>query len=361
MRNRGRKIAVLAIFIAVGIAVFRLSQKDYRNHITEIVFVVAPAALALGYLCCTAISSVVTKPKRRREGELGKANLGAAELRDYSACLEGEIGKLKAKLSEANLKLKASAALSSSPHNKLHQHIKHLNCLYGLSRLIERPKIPLTQIFEETVNLICNAHQYSDLTCARITFDGIHYKTDNFKKTESSQYAQLNVHGKKAGDVEVYYLGDNTQCDEGPFIQEERDLLGAVAEHLGRIAGRKQTEDKLKLFRNLTDRSNDCILVIEPRWGRFLDANGRACDSLGYTREELLSMTVKDVDELIPDDSLWSECVEQVRSKEHIVVEGMHKRKDHGRFPVETNFNFISFGKEDYIIAVTRDITAIRS
>jgi signal transduction histidine kinase len=326
MRNKGSKIAVLVVFIAVGIAVFQLAQKDYRNHITEIVFVAAPAALALGYLCCTAISSVVTKPKHRREEEVGKANLGAEELRDYNARLEGEVGKLKAKLSEANLKLKASAALGSSPQNELHQHIKHLNCLYGLSRLIERPKIPLSQIFEETVNLICNAHQYPDLTSARITFDGIHYKTDNFKKTESSQYAQLNVDGKKAGDVEVYYLGDKTRSDEGPFIQEERDLLGAVAEHLGRIAGRKQTEDKLRLFRNLIDRSNDCIFVIGPKWGRFLDANGRACDSLGYTREELLSMTVKDVD-------------------------------DHGRFPVETNFNFISFGKEDYIIAVTRDIT----
>ncbi|MHC4498723.1 MAG: hypothetical protein ACYS21_06365, partial [Planctomycetota bacterium] len=276
MRNKGRKIAVLAVFIAVGIAVFQLSQKDYRNHITEIVFVAAPAALALGYLCCTAISSVVTKPKHRREEEVGKANLGAEELRGHNARLEGEIGKLKAKLSEANLKLKASVVLGLSPQHKLHQHIKHLNCLYGLSKLIERPKIPLSQIFEETVNLICNAHQYPDLTCARITFDGIHYKTDNFKKTESSQYVQLNVHGKRAGDVEVYHLGDNTQCDEGPFIQEERDLLGAVAEHLGRIAGRKQTEDKLRLFRNLTDQSNDCIFVIGPKWGRFLDANGRA-------------------------------------------------------------------------------------
>ncbi|MHC4913680.1 MAG: sensor histidine kinase, partial [Planctomycetota bacterium] len=205
--------------------------------------------------------------------------------------------------------------------------------------------------------LICNAHQYPDLTCARITFDGIHYKTDNFKKTELSQYAQLNVHGKKAGDVEVYYLGEKTQCDEGPFIQEERDLLGAVAEHLGRIASRKQTEDKLRLFRNLVDRSNDCIFVIGPKWGRFLDANGRACDSLGYAREELLCMTVKDVDERIPDDSSWAKHVEEVRSKGYIVLEGMHKRKDQGRFPVETNFNFISLGKEDYIIAVTRDIT----
>jgi signal transduction histidine kinase len=330
MRNKGRKIAVLVILIAVGIAVFQLAQKDYRNHITEIVFVAVPAALALGYLCCTAISSLVTKLRHRREEEVGKADLGAKESRDYNARLEVEVAKLKAKLSEANLKLKASAALSSSPQNKLHQHIEHLNCLYGLSKLIERPKIPLSHIFEETVNLICNAHQYPDLTCARITFDGIHYKTDNFKKTELSQYAQLNVHGKKAGDVEVYYLGEKTQCDEGPFIQEERDLLGAVAEHLGRIASRKRTEDKLRLFRNLIDRSND---------------------------EELLCMTVKDVDERIPDDSSWARHVEEVRSKGYIVLEGVHKRKDHGRFPVETNFNFISLAKEDYIIAVTRDIT----
>ena len=62
------------------------------------------------------------------------------------------------------------------------------------------------------------------------------------------------------------------------------------------ITERKRAADALEMFRTLVDRVNDSIEVIDPETGRFLDINEKACTDLGYTREEMLSLNVADVD-----------------------------------------------------------------
>ena len=45
-------------------------------------------------------------------------------------------------------------------------------------------------------------------------------------------------------------------------------------------------------FRKIFDHSNDAIFVIDPAQDQILDANSTACDMLGYTRDELLSLAI---------------------------------------------------------------------
>jgi PAS domain S-box-containing protein len=239
---------------------------------------------------------------------------------------------------------------------KLQQHIKHLNCLYGLSRLAVQPQISLDQIFQETTGLIRSTYRYPDITCVRITFNGIQYKTDNFRKTEISQWGDILVRGEKAGSIEVYCLEKRQENGEGSFLKEEGALLDAVCEKLGRIAGLKQATDKLRLFRTLIDKSNDCIFILEPKWGRFLDVNDRACESLRYSRKELLEMSIKDIEEF-PEGLSWQKQVDELKLKGDIIIQGRHKRKDGTRFFAETSLKFVKEEKEDYIIAIARDIT----
>jgi PAS domain S-box-containing protein len=192
----------------------------------------------------------------------------------------------------------------------------------------------------------------------RITFDGIRYETDNFKKSELSRHTRIKAQGEDVGVIEVYHLGGKVKDGEELFLKEEDDLLNAVAEWLGSIAERKKAEEKLRLFRNLIERSNDCIFAVGPKWGRFLDVNNRACDSLGYTRKELLNMmTIKDIEESIPDDSAWQKQMEELRLKSDIVKQGRYRRKDGTTFFVETSLKLVTKEKQDYIIAIARDIT----
>ena len=341
-----------------------------RNTILVISLAAAMLAVVLGFLISTSISHPIAKLKDAAS-EIGKGNLDvqieiesndelaklaasfnemAHELKEYHANLEKKVKERTSELSD-------EVGQSTSAQKVLEQRIKEINCLYGLSKLIERPKISFEQILQETAELIRSTYRHPDITCVRITFSGIDYKTDNFVKSELSQYAHINIQAEKVGTIEVYYLEEKAESDGDPFLREERDLLDAVAEHLGRIAERAQTGKKLELFRNLIDRSNDCIFVIDPKWGRFMDANDKACTTLGYTQKELLGMTIKDVEESIPDDTAWQEHIKELKHKMDLVTEGRHRRKDGTTFFAETSLKLVSQDKEDFIIAIARDIT----
>jgi PAS domain S-box-containing protein len=280
-----------------------------------------------------------------------------ANLKDSHKQLEKKVQERTVELSSTNTKLQEEIEQRSSAHAKLRQHIKEIQCLYGLSKLIEKQKIQLEKIFQETPRLIRNAYHSPDVISVRVTFEGIQYKADNFKKSRFRQYAQINVRGEKAGEIEVYWLGEETENGQTPFLQEERGLLDAVAVRLGRTAERKKAAETLRLFRNLIDRSNDSIFVIEPEWGRFLDVNDRACESLGYTREELLNMSFKNVDQSIQNDSAWQKHVNKLKSRADLVIQGEHRHKNGTTFCVETSLKLVKHEKKDYIIAAARDIT----
>ena len=355
-------------------------RKTVRNGAWLIIistFVALFAAIAIRHFIHRTISDPITKLKSAAV-EIEKGNLDteieitsndeigalaqsfndmARKLKKSYTSLEEKVHERTAELSSAGIKLEEEIVERSSAQMKLQQHIRQLDCFYGISKLIEQTGISLEQIFQETVDLIRNTYQHPDITCVRVTFNGIKYETDNFEKSELSQHAKIKIRGKKTGTVEVYYLGERPEEGQSPFLKEEHDLLDAVAEHLGRIAERRQSGEKLQLFRNLMSQSNDGIFVAESEWGRLLDVNNKACDSLGYTREELLDMTVKDIDDSIADDSSWTERVDQVREKEYMVLESAYKRKDGTTFPVEINVKFIAEERKSYMLAVVRDIT----
>lgn len=357
-----KKAVLVAIFIAIIAGVFWLSQKKVTTDTMHCALITIMTAAVLTYFYNRYFYDTFTPPK-----PVNNPNQEAIDLRTRHKLLEEsarhkrleeKVRKLSTELSATKLKLEAEIANRPLDQRQLQQRLKHLNCLYGLSKIVNRQEIPLEQIFQETVSLIRDAYKYPNAMCLRINFDGIQYKTDNFKKSEFSRKTKIKAHGENVGAIEVYHLGGYFKNGEEPFLKEEDDLLNAVAEWLGSIAERKKAEEKLRLFRNLIERSNDCIFAVEPKWGRFLDVNNRACDSLGYTRKELLNMmTIKDIEVSMPDDSYWQKQIEQLKEKNDIVKQDRYKRKDGSTFFVETSLKLVTQEKQDYIIAIARDIT----
>ncbi|MHC4456833.1 MAG: ATP-binding protein [Planctomycetota bacterium] len=358
-----REISIIAVVILfVSLCAYLISAKLQRI-ISKPILSLADTAKAV-----SEKKDFATRAEKQNDDEVGslidafnemleQIQQQDSALRDSRNKLEEKVKERTEELSSTNVKLAEEVAERSSTQKNLQRHLKQLNCFYGLSQIIEQPKISLDQIFQQTVHLIRGSYQNPDNTCVRITFSGIQYKTDNFKKTEISQHAEINIRGEQTGSIEVYYVGEKPEKDKEPFLKEEQSLLKAVGEHLGRIVERNLTKDKLQLFRNLIDHSNDAVFVIGPEWGRLLDVNNKACESLGYTREELLNMTLKDIDESILDDAAWTKHVKQARSKGSSVLEGLYKRKDNTKFPAEMNVAFIEQQKKSYILAVARDIT----
>lgn len=123
----------------------------------------------------------------------------------------------------------------------------------------------------------------------------------------------------------------------------------------GDITARKRTEESMALFRKLIDGSNDAIEVVDPVTLRFLDFNEKACLDLGYHRDEMLSMTVYDIDPVL-NASLRTRMAQKVRESGFVIMETQRRRKDGSTFPVEVNIKHIQLDR-DYAVVVARDIT----
>ena len=140
---------------------------------------------------------------------------------------------------------RAEESLRKQTHD-LDERVKELNCLYGISKIRERPDIAFEEMLQEIVDLISSSWQYSAITCARIIIEGQEYKTKNFKETVWKQTSNIVVHGKRIGILEICYLEEKPESDEGPFLKEERSLISAIAERLGRVTEHKQAEGALR-------------------------------------------------------------------------------------------------------------------
>jgi two-component system cell cycle sensor histidine kinase/response regulator CckA len=124
------------------------------------------------------------------------------------------------------------------------------------------------------------------------------------------------------------------------------------------ITERKQAEEKLKLFRLLIECSNDAIEVVDSATGRFLDANESGCRALGYTRDEMLSLTVFDLTPEV-NRALFDANNAQIKKAGHATLETLRRRKDGTTFPVEVSLSSVTLDRE-YAVAIVRDITGRR-
>jgi GAF domain-containing protein len=127
----------------------------------------------------------------------------------------------------------------------LGKRVKEMDGLYRLSELTGTAGISLEEIIQQTLGLILLAWQYSEITAARVILEDQEWRTPAFARTPWMQAHNIMVQGKPVGSLEVCYLEERPLCDEGPFLQEERHLLRAIAEQLGRSIEHVRTEDAL--------------------------------------------------------------------------------------------------------------------
>lgn len=133
--------------------------------------------------------------------------------------------------------------------DKLTERIKELNCLYGISELVESAA-SVEEILKGAVSLMPKAWQYPDITCARIRVDALELVSDGFDESPWKQKEEIRVDGEVCGSVEVFYVEKRPQRDEGPFLAEERDLIHAVAERLGHTVSRVKAGEELESLYN---------------------------------------------------------------------------------------------------------------
>jgi PAS domain S-box-containing protein len=111
----------------------------------------------------------------------------------------------------------------------------------------------------------------------------------------------------------------------------------------------------LRLFRKLIDQTTAAIEVVDPETLRFLDVNDRSCQDLGYTRDELLSLNVTDIDPIANQASM-ARIDHVIDQSGCLTFESLHRRKDGSTYPVEINLKRVQLDRA-YVVNVVRDIT----
>ncbi len=215
---------------------------------------------------------------------------------------------------------RAEDALKKNVH-ELDERVKGLNCFFGLSALREKKGASLEDICQGTVELLSRSWQYPNITCARIILGEKEFKTGNFRETAWKQAAEILAPGKHNGVLEVCYLEERPECDEGPFLKEERGLIDAVAERLGKMIELKLSEEAVlkneRRFRDLIENSPTGIAII--REDNVVYRNSVYKNLVDASEDPSLSVSLENIH---PDD------VEMVARNYQALVSGEKKRVD---------------------------------
>ena len=134
-----------------------------------------------------------------------------------------------------------------------------------------------------------------------------------------------------------------------------------LADALSTLLKHRDLEESERRFRTLVEHAADAVYLCRAVDGHVLDANDAACRSLGYSRDELLEMTVLDFTvggdaARFEQDAFWDKApIGRAVSLEHEL-----RRKDGSTFPVEISVTPIFLDGHRVLLGIARDISERR-
>ncbi|RLB56900.1 MAG: hypothetical protein DRI90_18360, partial [Deltaproteobacteria bacterium] len=133
------------------------------------------------------------------------------------------------------------------------------------------------------MQLIAAGWSYPEITRARILVAEIEVETEGFRETEWQQSAAIVASEQTVGSITVCYLEQRPEQDEGPFLEEERELIEGIAGQLATLIDRHHAEERERhLSRVLQAIGNIHQLIVRERDAERLIE--QACDLFIETR-----------------------------------------------------------------------------
>jgi len=147
-------------------------------------------------------------------------------------------------------------------------------------------------------------------------------------------------------------------------IRSDDDQLLLYIAQVEDITGSKEAEEALRqsemLFREVFDNANDAVFLLErpPEGpGRYLLVNEKAVTMLGYSKEELLTMSPRDI---VPEDvakTVMPGVIKKLLTDGYATFESVHRRKDGTTYPIEVSIHTFRYKGKDVDLSIIRDIT----
>ncbi len=175
---------------------------------------------------------------------------------------------------------------------------KELNLLYSILRLSQKPEIELENIFEKTVEMIPDAFQYPEVTRAKIIFDEEEYRCDDYEESERKLENELSIDESVRGRIQVNCLEERPKEDVGVYLEEEVQLLEAVADILTSIVKREERKQQLidseERYRSMIENSVLGVAITDLE-DELIFANDRFAEIVGYNKDDLIGKNVSEI------------------------------------------------------------------
>jgi len=182
---------------------------------------------------------------------------------------------------------------------------------------------------------------------------------------ETSEFAQELLEKRKL-TFERHHKKKN---GEEIFVEISAHLFELEDETVSLTVVRDITERKLRdaelianeeKFRQIFENAADAILIYsltpEEKMGKFIEVNENACRWTGYSRTELLDMTLRDLQS--PEETLdQSELSKNLLEFGEVTFEGNILHKDGSQKPIEFNSNVFTLRGERVILTIARDLS----
>ncbi len=147
------------------------------------------------------------------------------------------------------------------------ERVKELQAFYNLAEIAEKEGITLENLYQELADVLPKSWQYPEIACTRIGMGDREFCTENYTESPWMLSAFIKVNKAVVGSLKVGYLEEKPKEDEGPFLKEERWLIDAIAERIGRITESKQEAEKLQKsearLKAIFENSDQSFLVID--------------------------------------------------------------------------------------------------
>ena len=197
------------------------------------------------------------------------------------------------------------------------------------------------------------------------------YAAEEIKGKHFSIFIPEEGRGELAGNEErlfrgealIHYEAENTRKDGSRLlvsltlspIKDDAGFVTGVSAIARDITEPKLVEKELRLTQFSMEHASDGIFWVDSQ-GRIIRVNEAACRSLGRSREELLSLSIPDIDPLFRKEA-WEAFWEELKSCGSITFETQHQTKQGRIFTVAITANRVEFAGKEYSFAVVHDIT----
>jgi two-component system sensor histidine kinase/response regulator len=267
---------------------------------------------------------------------------------------------LMAEMARACLAFRDNIVAREAVQTDLAERVKKQACIYDIFRMTEEDDIRADTLIAQVVARLPAAMRHPDEIRAHALFDG---RSIGWPQAPQLPHALSISFDSGDGTVHQLTVASTRPPAEGTraFLPEEEVLIEAVGTRLSSVLRRRRAkraeQDNQALMDIMVEESPYAIELIDIESLRFMAVNAAACRHLGYSREELLGMTLADVQGKFSPEEFRAK-VQAVVADGKASFENRLRRSDGLAIDVQVDVYVIQRGQRKIMVDMWSEITA---